>query len=846
MYNEQSEDKRRRRLIILILLLLLLIVFGLVTLYKTGTLSKVFNKEVGVGNPIVEKISDKWEKKILVKISKDPETSKKISYYEYCISDKMDTKNCTWEKTLTKSVELSKNGKYYISFRAVFEDNTRSKISTPQLVKIDNANPKIEKVDKLEITENSIKVYVHAVDNESGVNKYYYSLDGINYVEGNKEYTFTGLNENTEYEIYVKVVDEVGNEVIVIETVKTLKKDETPVVKPETPTKPTKEDNKDENKEEPTKPEEPSNPEEPKEPELPEEPEWDTPTISLSDVPGFMVEKSSYKLPSDYDFGNDTGTVTCKVEDKNYVDTKELSVGRHIIKCEAISSHNKKAEAEKEVLIEEEDIYDEPTIDLDEVPELITIGDSYTLPSNYDFGNDEGTVKCVVGDKEYTNTSELEVGTHKIECTAISSHNKEAKVEKEIEVEPVWDTPLIDLQDLPELITVGDSYDLPSFYDFGNDTGTVKCVVGENEYTDTKELEVGTQKIECTATSSHKKEAKVEKEIEVEPVWDIPQINLDEVPLKFTYGEEYNLPSFYDFGNDTGTVECIVEGKKYTNTSEIKTGKHKIVCNAKSSHNKRTMVEKDVEIEYSVELDEEFDGWIKLNLYYPEGSTNWEWRLGEEEKIRTGYDNDGWMPYVEPILVRLDDIDDIYIRYDMEGVTYIIAPKGKITVDIEPDSWSIQEGEETYVRITYDKTATVKEYRINGGEWKTYEGKFKVGPDTLVEARAGRIDKVYNNLGEFQYDQTVTKMDRAYISKYVTEEYVPSSSTSIPTRIMSLNNNNNNNYEIPYGYTSVTTPSEPYNPPEVLEGPTIIGSPETITEENVTITITTEYPARKI
>ena len=219
MYNEETEEKRKKRLIVLIILLLVLILFGIIILFNNGTFKKVFRSKKSIGSPIVEKVSDNWEKKVLVKISKDSETNKTIDYYEYCISDKMDMKDCTWEKTLTKSVEVSKTGKHYVSFRAVTSDGEVGSSSVPVLVKIDNGNPKIEKIDKTEITENSISLYVHAIDKESGVNKYYYSLDGKNYKEGEKEYTFTNLKSNKEYEIYVKVVDALDNEVVVIETV---------------------------------------------------------------------------------------------------------------------------------------------------------------------------------------------------------------------------------------------------------------------------------------------------------------------------------------------------------------------------------------------------------------------------------------------------------------------------------------------------------------------------------------------------------------------------------------------------------------------------------------------------
>ena len=36
--------------------------------------------------------------------------------------------------------------------------------------------------------------------------------------------------------------------------------------------------------------------------------------------------------------------------------------------------------------------------------------------------------------------------------------------------------------------------------------------------------------------------------------------------------------------------------------------------------------------------------------------------LGSEEEIRTGYKDDGWQDYTGPILVKLSDVENIYIR----------------------------------------------------------------------------------------------------------------------------------------------------------------------------------------
>ena len=96
--------------------------------------------------------------------------------------------------------------------------------------------------------------------------------------------------------------------------------------------------------------------------------------------------------------------------------------------------------------------------------------------------------------------------------------------------------------------------------------------------------------------------------------YDIPKINLDKVPVEFVYGSEYELPSYVDFGNDEGTYKCVVEGKEEQTTKNLAIGKHLIVCEAISNHNKRTMVEKEVEVKIKSGEEEIWDGWIRLNL----------------------------------------------------------------------------------------------------------------------------------------------------------------------------------------------------------------------------------------
>ena len=206
------------------------------------------------------------------------------------------------------------------------------------------------------------------------------------------------------------------------------------------------------------------------------------------------------------------------------------------------------------------------------------------------------------------------------------------------------------------------------------------------------------------------------------------------------------------------------EKKNIQIQKELKLGTQTIKCIATSTHNKIAEVEKEVEVLPQQGKDEVLEGWIRLNLYYPENSTNWQWRLDGENGIRTGYDGEGWEDYTGPILVKIEDVPNIFIRYDIEGETYIIPPKGKVLVDIEPDYYTLKEGKKTNVRITYDKNAKTKEYRINGGIWKEYEGVFQVEANTIIEARATKNENVYDNHGNLQYVQTKTGTDSVYIS----------------------------------------------------------------------------------
>ena len=69
-----------------------------------------------------------------------------------------------------------------------------------------------------------------------------------------------------------------------------------------------------------------------------------------------------------------------------------------------------------------------------EIPESITVGDEYSLPTGYTLDKSGGNVECKTGDTVITNTKELSAGTYEIVCTVKTNSGKEANITKNIVV----------------------------------------------------------------------------------------------------------------------------------------------------------------------------------------------------------------------------------------------------------------------------------------------------------------------------------------------------------------------------------------------------------------------------
>ena len=170
-------------------------------------------------------------------------------------------------------------------------------------------------------------------------------------------------------------------------------------------------------------------------------------------------------------------------------------------------------------------------------------------------------------------------------------------------------------------------------------------------------------------------------------------------------------------------------------------------------------------LESMEEIEEEykdiFDGWIRLTLYYPENSTERKWLLKGEGEIR----EEDWKEYTGPIWVKLDRVEDIYIKYKIDNEEFVIPPSGKVGVIIEPEKYVVKSGEKTKVKIIYEKEAEVKEYKVGNGSWQTYKGEFEVGERTIIYARAKRVEDIYDGEGNKITEKTSWGYDSVYIRR---------------------------------------------------------------------------------
>ena len=354
--KKEKTDEEKRKIMIILFLLLLFFLFIL----------DIDDLILGIPTePKVKIPKDKWYQTKVVKIEEDAKSRKKISHYLYCIRQDSNIEKCEWNRTDTKSIEVSKSGINHIWFKGVTEDGKEGKPSKETIVKIDNEAPEEIKVKKT-VTETTIKVKVEVKDKETKIEKYYYKIEDGGFEESEKtEHTFKSLKPGTTYKITIKVVDSLGNEKELILNITTKKEkeekkeDDTNLDNKDNQNNNQKDNNKENNQTSESTDNNGNKEETKKEDDNKEEEVEEIPELNLSGVPKKFEVGESYKLPTSYKFGKSGGKVSCTVDSKEYKDTKDLGTGIKLIKCSAKSNKGVEVRVEKEVEIVQKDIKEE-------------------------------------------------------------------------------------------------------------------------------------------------------------------------------------------------------------------------------------------------------------------------------------------------------------------------------------------------------------------------------------------------------------------------------------------------------------------------------------------------------
>ena len=143
------------------------------------------------------------------------------------------------------------------------------------------------------------------------------------------------------------------------------------------------------------------------------------------------------------------------------------------------------------------------------------------------------------------------------------------------------------------------------------------------------------------------------------------------------------------------------------------------------------------------------DGYMRIHLEYPENSTDRQWRIGRPGETRTDGDL-VWQDYTGPILVKIDDIKNIWIRYNLKGVEVVQAPSGTLAVDIRVNPTAPYQ-EKVTVDVYFEPGSTNQKVKVGNGGWRVYEGPFEVTENCTIEAMAEKemeiTDQNGNSLG---------------------------------------------------------------------------------------------------
>ena len=155
-------------------------------------------------------------------------------------------------------------------------------------------------------------------------------------------------------------------------------------------------------------------------------------------------------------------------------------------------------------------------------------------------------------------------------------------------------------------------------------------------------------------------------------------------------------------------------------------------------------------------------GWMRLILHYPEDSIDRQWRLAVPGEVRDNASEE-WQFYTTPILLKIEDIPYVLIRYSLNGEEVMLADPGKVAIDISTEPTLLDD--KVTVTINYDSGCINKHYKIGNSGWKTYTGPFEVTEAVLIQARADKEMDVTDTNGNVLGTTLISGQDKYQIQK---------------------------------------------------------------------------------
>ena len=232
--------------------------------------------------------------------------------------------------------------------------------------------------------------------------------------------------------------------------------------------------------------------------------------VLKGDNPYTMEIGSTYKEPGYESIDDEDGDITSSVTTSSDLNTKKL--GTYEIEYISIDKAGNKSRVVRIVKVVDTTsptitgVTGNPTSWTTSATLVVNATDNVGI-KEYSFDN--GTTWQTGNSKKFTSNGTINI---KVKDTSGNIGSTSVTISK---VDST--TPTIDLSGIPDTIKLGDSYKIPTSYTVNSSLsgGSVTCKVGSTVVTDTKTLSVGSNTINCTATTGATATTTVSKTITV-------------------------------------------------------------------------------------------------------------------------------------------------------------------------------------------------------------------------------------------------------------------------------------------------------------------------------------------